>query len=368
MNFAQLTNSGLLPLLLVTGGPLLILIGLILLRRSAHGHPIHAHPVCAKCGFDLVGIYRTPASTGNCSECGVDFADTRNVIYGKLARRRGLWIFAWIVLFSGTGTAGIAILRTALRVPWWSLAPTKTLLTQLAVQPQANWPQANWPQANLQIVELTTRLRESPSTELALQLLRAIPTGPGFAGFSGQIDDLAETLASEGKIDRDEIANYYYELAGLDTLQLTCTNPVIGPAAQVEVSWAMGSVPSQRGNGWTFEVNVLRAELLNDAGQVAHTLRPLSLQNPSWSIQQLPSFRRLRFPLRTIAVGSARLNGPSIPTGNYRLRVRADVSIKSRQGKLSKTESRDWTIPITVQQASELDSLKRSVIQTGGGR
>src|SRR6476646_10396854 len=62
--------------------------GFLLIYRGWRGRRIDSHPLCRKCGYDLVG---QPADVGQCvcPECGADLARRRAVKMGHRARHRG---------------------------------------------------------------------------------------------------------------------------------------------------------------------------------------------------------------------------------------------------------------------------------------
>src|SRR5918993_5786284 len=61
-----------------------------LLIFALRGRRVDDHPVCRKCGFDLVG---KPADATRCSECGADLSRRRAVRVGWRETRRGV---AWL--------------------------------------------------------------------------------------------------------------------------------------------------------------------------------------------------------------------------------------------------------------------------------
>ncbi|HYO10382.1 MAG TPA: hypothetical protein VER17_15540 [Tepidisphaeraceae bacterium] len=50
---------------------------LVLLVLGMRGRRVDDHPVCRRCGFDLVG---PPGGTATCSECGADLVDRRRAV------------------------------------------------------------------------------------------------------------------------------------------------------------------------------------------------------------------------------------------------------------------------------------------------
>lgn len=83
-------------LLSIASIPLLAGIGLI--ARGRRGRQIDDHPICRRCGFDLIGL---PHDVHRCSECGADLRDPRSIIHGRRVRRTGL-IFGGAMLVIST--------------------------------------------------------------------------------------------------------------------------------------------------------------------------------------------------------------------------------------------------------------------------
>src|SRR2546423_15664322 len=92
-------------LLLAATALLLFLIGATLFAIGLRGRHINDHPLCARCGFDLLGI---PATT--CPECGGDLTRPRSRRVGERRRRRAPLIAGG--LLSLLGLVGGALL------PW----------------------------------------------------------------------------------------------------------------------------------------------------------------------------------------------------------------------------------------------------------
>ena len=96
-----------------------------LLWAGLRGRRVNDHPICRRCGFDLVG---KPAGSTTCSECGADLRGRRAVRVGARKRRGGLIGIALVLLvpsllcvgFLGwAGGSGFDVVR---RKPvWWLL-------------------------------------------------------------------------------------------------------------------------------------------------------------------------------------------------------------------------------------------------------
>ena len=66
---------------------LLLALGVAVLVRGLRGRRVDDHPICRKCGFDLVG---RPAGSDRCPECGADLTRTHAIRDGRHIRQRGL--------------------------------------------------------------------------------------------------------------------------------------------------------------------------------------------------------------------------------------------------------------------------------------
>ena len=66
-----------------------------LLAAGLRGRRVNEHPVCRRCGFDLVG---TPADSPRCSECGADLRRPRAVRTGARRRHGGAVAAALLLL------------------------------------------------------------------------------------------------------------------------------------------------------------------------------------------------------------------------------------------------------------------------------
>lgn len=126
----------LIPITLFT---LLFLTGLLLFFLGRRGRTINDHPVCAKCHFDLVGVYPDALI---CPECGADLSHPSAVRHGvRVPRRRmkfaGILTLALaLVLGSGWGytAATGADINRYLPTPWL-IARASTASPAAALKP-----------------------------------------------------------------------------------------------------------------------------------------------------------------------------------------------------------------------------------------
>jgi hypothetical protein len=84
---------------------ILWIVGTFLLIRGLRGRKVDDHPLCRRCGFDLIGL---PADVKTCSECGADVSSPRAIRIGHRKRRTGM---AWAgVLLIAPVILGIALI------------------------------------------------------------------------------------------------------------------------------------------------------------------------------------------------------------------------------------------------------------------
>ena len=106
------------------------LVGMALLAVGLRGRRVDDHPICRRCGFDLIGLYCDGRlALGACPECGSELSPARAIRLGN--RRRGTWqvtVGALVVTAAGllTTTLGIATARgfdwNTIKPVWWLCA------------------------------------------------------------------------------------------------------------------------------------------------------------------------------------------------------------------------------------------------------
>src|SRR5687767_396658 len=82
---------------------------------ALRGRRVDDHPICHKCGFDLVG---KPAASAVCSECGVDLGRKRSIRTGNRLRRRRLFALSLPVFLAAGGWLGVVGWGAAKGVDW----------------------------------------------------------------------------------------------------------------------------------------------------------------------------------------------------------------------------------------------------------
>src|SRR5205085_2879188 len=101
----------------------MLLIGACVFWIGWRGVRINTHPICSRCGFDLVAL---PLTSVVCSECGAELARARSVIHGQREkRRRPLAVGFSLGALGATVLAGISWTRisgfdlTKHKATWW---------------------------------------------------------------------------------------------------------------------------------------------------------------------------------------------------------------------------------------------------------
>ena len=113
-----LPDSPVAPAVVAVAAAALLVIG----RR---GRRVNDHPICRRCGFDLVG---RPADSSACAECGADLRRRRAVRRGARQPIRGMVTSAAILLVPSVVLLGFHAWFAATDVPfvqreplWWLL-------------------------------------------------------------------------------------------------------------------------------------------------------------------------------------------------------------------------------------------------------
>ncbi len=100
--------------------------GAVLGAWAWRGKRVDDHPVCRRCGFDLVG-HREPR--GACPECGADVSGPRGVRIGNRRRRRGALAAAGVLAGLGLTAGGGGAAMWAMGYDWYRVKPYGWLLS-----------------------------------------------------------------------------------------------------------------------------------------------------------------------------------------------------------------------------------------------
>ena len=107
--------------------PAILIGGVLLLLRGLRGRAIDDHPICRRCGFDLIG--KDAAST-RCSECGSELTLAGAIRAGHRKRRWGLLI-SGIVLIVLCAPPAAMMIAVNLGARWQSYKPAWWLALEI---------------------------------------------------------------------------------------------------------------------------------------------------------------------------------------------------------------------------------------------
>lgn len=95
------------------------IIGAVLLWLGLRGKRINEHPICRKCGFDLVGA----GGPALCPECGASLTTKRSIRPGEKRTRAGLVSAGCVLLLVGVASAGATVWIRASSFNWNTVKP-----------------------------------------------------------------------------------------------------------------------------------------------------------------------------------------------------------------------------------------------------
>src|SRR5688572_6470665 len=106
--------------------PIVILIAAtVLLITGLRGRRVDDHPLCRRCGFDLIGL---PEGSIVCSECGANLHRDRAIRTGHRVRRAGMIVLSLALLLPSLLWVGVVGYIAAADVNWMSHKPVWLLL------------------------------------------------------------------------------------------------------------------------------------------------------------------------------------------------------------------------------------------------
>jgi hypothetical protein len=119
------------------------LAGLVLLIIGVRGRRIDTHPICRKCGFDLVGTNLKQAEEGpeplRCPECGAEVDSPITVRYGHRRRRPRLIALAAIMMLPAISFFSFEAWQTSRGIQWIELMPYG-IVRERAVDVESGYP------------------------------------------------------------------------------------------------------------------------------------------------------------------------------------------------------------------------------------
>jgi hypothetical protein len=101
--------------------------GLMLLRRGMRGVAIDDHPLCGRCGFDLIGL---PDGVNTCSECGANVGIASAIRIGHREKRPRLIVVGTLLLVSCLVISTVVLTSIVGAVQWIQYEPLWLLRRQ----------------------------------------------------------------------------------------------------------------------------------------------------------------------------------------------------------------------------------------------
>lgn len=231
--------------------PVLLLAGLVVWLVGRHGKRVDNHPICRRCGFDLIGVdgVGKAGTTTVCPECGVT-AEPRRIRIGNRARRPGMMhagVLLAVLGVAGVGLLGAAVMRGA---SWHNFMPAWMLLYQAG--------RAETPGESVALVALTERIAKGEDRGWAVRQAvgRALElqSDPEYQ-WVREWGDLVEAAWHRGLVEEDEYQGFIQR-----GVQVTCRRSNLAEIAaaaydaQIDVT-PMLVVKSDR-VGWVTSVTV----------------------------------------------------------------------------------------------------------------
>src|SRR5436190_124026 len=106
------------------------IVGVALLILGVRGRRVDDHPICRRCGFDLVGL---PEGVTTCSECGADLEAKRAVVHGRRKRRPVLAVAGAIPILAVMGIIALGTWSRATQFDLNRMKPTAWLMHEARV-------------------------------------------------------------------------------------------------------------------------------------------------------------------------------------------------------------------------------------------
>ncbi|MBX3382179.1 MAG: hypothetical protein KF864_01590 [Phycisphaeraceae bacterium] len=215
---------------------LLTLVGMLLVWAGVRGRRVSHLPACARCAFDLSGLWPLSGDKAVCPECGSLLTAPRAVRHVQRARR-------WVLLVMGVLLLIGPLVITVVAVSGWVVSPAGARY----------WPgfalrAAMGSMPDLAAPELARRVKDGDlsgsAASAAAERVLGLQASPGFAWRPG-VGDLFEMIDAQGLVTPEQ-ARRYVENAGTPTLEWRARIEAMKP---LPVNIAMGPlrVGSTRG-------------------------------------------------------------------------------------------------------------------------
>ena len=184
--------------------PIVILIAaMVLLIAGLRGRQVDDHPLCRRCGFDLVGL---PEGGTVCSECGANLHRDRAIRTGHRVRRAGMIVLSLALLLPSLLWVGVVGYVTAADVNWMSHKPVWLLLRDADTDGAA-------------LAELLTRLNNGKlsATDVNRVVTKALAVQADSTRlWNGSWGDLIERARVVATVSEADWARYLQQAATLD--------------------------------------------------------------------------------------------------------------------------------------------------------
>ncbi|HZL36423.1 MAG TPA: hypothetical protein VFC78_13975 [Tepidisphaeraceae bacterium] len=210
-------------------------VGIVLASIGLRGRRIDSHPLCRRCGFDLIG---KPQASTVCSECGADLGRPRAVRIGHRQKHsRLLWIAgAWLLI--AFCADGLHIWQAFWSVHWIEHAPQWWLVREVHSRDAKARDQAIAEAARRDAKGTLSHAREA----LLVQEAMAHQHDWGYP-WNAAWGDIVETARAGGRVGDSQWEQYLLETV---TVRLSC-EPLERQCDQIYIGIERG--PDRGGSG-----------------------------------------------------------------------------------------------------------------------
>jgi hypothetical protein len=179
---------------------LLLALGIAVLVRGLRGRRMDDHPICRKCGFDLIG---RPAGSDRCPECGSDLDRPHAIQDGRRVRQRGLIATGSFLILFVLANAIFAAWVVFPQIAWRQYAPVWYL------RHEANG--VDLVARDKALAELLRRMSASKLSQAQIDALAedALATQADFnKSWISAWGDVIESAQDANKLSPDQLARY----------------------------------------------------------------------------------------------------------------------------------------------------------------